>query len=151
MKVYSRRITLLYSVNNITAQPTADGSVTVHFGGCEEGRVNSLPIMEGWNYAAGLNNLRKGVLEGKYQFPRPKPSRGFLFSHIIFIYNANLLTLFIRLFFAYFSFCCVLLPFFRLIFRLNYDFAKILFFFLHPVGISPISPWQTAEETRSFV
>ena len=111
MKVYSRRITLLYSVNNITAQPTADGSVTVHFGGCEEGRVNSLPIMEGWNYAAGLNNLRKGVLEDKYQFPRPKPSRGFLFSHIpLYLQRKSINPIyqaFLRLFFFLLRFAAI--------------------------------------------
>ena len=35
-----------YSVNNITATPDADGSVTVHFGGCADDRPNCLPIME---------------------------------------------------------------------------------------------------------
>jgi hypothetical protein len=37
------------SVNNITAVPNDDGSVTVNFGGCDDDRPNCLPIAEGWN------------------------------------------------------------------------------------------------------
>jgi hypothetical protein len=36
-----------YSVDNITATPNADGSVTVHFGGCDGERPNCLPVVEG--------------------------------------------------------------------------------------------------------
>jgi hypothetical protein len=36
-----------HSVNNITASPNEDGSVTVHFGGCGDDRPNGLPIMDG--------------------------------------------------------------------------------------------------------
>jgi hypothetical protein len=31
-----------------------DGSVTVHFGGCGDGRPNCLPVMDGWNYLVRL-------------------------------------------------------------------------------------------------
>jgi hypothetical protein len=37
-----------YSVNNVTAKPNDDGSVTIHFGE-DSGRSNVLPITEGWN------------------------------------------------------------------------------------------------------
>jgi hypothetical protein len=43
-----------YSVNNITAAANADGSITVHFGGCADDRPNCLPIMEGWNYTVRM-------------------------------------------------------------------------------------------------
>ncbi len=36
-----------YSVNNITATPNDDGSVTVHFGGCGDDRPNCLPAEVG--------------------------------------------------------------------------------------------------------
>ena len=42
-----------YSVNNVTAKPNDDGSVTVHFGG-DATAPNYLPITEGWNYVIRL-------------------------------------------------------------------------------------------------
>jgi hypothetical protein len=41
----------VYSVNNISGKPNEDGSFTVHLGGCEDGRINCIPLTEGWNYA----------------------------------------------------------------------------------------------------
>jgi hypothetical protein len=61
-----------YSVNNISGKPHKDGSFTVHFGGCEDKRVNCLPIMDGWNYAVRMYQPRKEILDGKWPFPRPK-------------------------------------------------------------------------------
>ncbi len=58
-----------YSVNNITASPNADGSVTVHFGGCDDDRPNCLPIMEGWNYTVRLYRPREEILSGAWTFP----------------------------------------------------------------------------------
>jgi hypothetical protein len=58
-----------YSVNNLTATPNADGSVTVHFGGCDDDRPNCLPIMEGWNYTIRLYRPRPEVLDGSWSFP----------------------------------------------------------------------------------
>ena len=60
-----------YSVNNITATPDADGSITVHFGGCGDDRPNCLPIMEGWNYAVRLYRPRPEILDGSWTFPEP--------------------------------------------------------------------------------
>ncbi len=57
-----------YSVNNLTATPNDDGSVTVHFGGDDE-RANLLPIVEGWNYTVRLYRPRPEVLDGSWQFP----------------------------------------------------------------------------------
>jgi hypothetical protein len=39
-----------YSVNNVTAQKSADGSVAVQFGGCDGRIPNCLPTMPSWNY-----------------------------------------------------------------------------------------------------
>jgi hypothetical protein len=58
-----------YSVNNITANPNEDGSVTVHFGGCEHDRLNCLPIVDGWNYTVRLYRPRPEVLDGSWTFP----------------------------------------------------------------------------------
>ena len=55
-----------YSVNNITAVPNADGSVTVRFGGKGE---NSLPITDGWNYLVRLYRPRPEILDGTWTFP----------------------------------------------------------------------------------
>jgi hypothetical protein len=58
-----------YSVNNVTATPNDDGSVTVNFGGCEGDRPNCLPIMDGWNYIIRLYRPRPEVLDGSWTFP----------------------------------------------------------------------------------
>jgi hypothetical protein len=62
-----------YSVNNISGKPNNDGSFTVHFGGCEDKRVNCLPLTEGWNYAVRLYQPREEILDGEWTFPRPQP------------------------------------------------------------------------------
>jgi hypothetical protein len=58
-----------YSVNNLTAVPNDDGSVTVHFGGCGDGRPNCLPITAGWNYTIRLYRPRAEILDGTWSFP----------------------------------------------------------------------------------
>jgi hypothetical protein len=57
-----------YSVNNLTATPNDDGSVTVHFGG-DDDRPNLIPIMDGWNYTVRLYRPRPEVLKGSWTFP----------------------------------------------------------------------------------
>jgi hypothetical protein len=61
-------------VNNITATPGADGSITVHFGGCGDNRLNCLPIMDGWNYIVRLYQPRPEILDGSWTFPSIQPS-----------------------------------------------------------------------------
>jgi hypothetical protein len=63
-----------YSVNNITAAPGQDGSVTVHFGGCDDGRPNCLPIMDGWNYLVRLYRPRAEILNRTWTFPAITPA-----------------------------------------------------------------------------
>jgi hypothetical protein len=58
-----------YSVNNITAEKNADGSVIIHFGG-DPKQSNFLPIMDGWNYIVRLYQPRQEILDGKWQFPK---------------------------------------------------------------------------------
>ena len=38
-----------YTLNNITATASADGSIAVQFGGCDGKAANCLPIVKGWN------------------------------------------------------------------------------------------------------
>ncbi len=58
-----------YSVNSITAQPEADGSIVIHFGGCGDGVRNCVPITEGWNYTVRLYRPRAEILNGTWTFP----------------------------------------------------------------------------------
>lgn len=60
-----------YSVNNVTAIPNDDGSITVRFGGCGDNRPNCLPIMDGWNYLVRLYRPRAEILPS-----RARPVRG---------------------------------------------------------------------------
>lgn len=62
-----------YSVNNLTAKPDPDGSVTVQFGGCDGKAANCLPIMPGWNYIARLYRPRPAILSGEWKFPEAQP------------------------------------------------------------------------------
>jgi hypothetical protein len=63
----------LYSINNVSARPAADGSVTVQFGACEGTVVNCLPISPGWNYLVRMYRPRKEILNGTWKFPEAKP------------------------------------------------------------------------------
>jgi hypothetical protein len=58
-----------YSVNNITAATNDDGSVTIHFGGRDDGRPNWIPITSGWNYTVRLYRPRPALLDGSWTFP----------------------------------------------------------------------------------
>jgi hypothetical protein len=62
-----------YSFNNVTAAPNDDGSITINFGGCDDGRVNCLPISKGWNYAVRQYQPRQEIIDGSWTFPRPEP------------------------------------------------------------------------------
>jgi hypothetical protein len=64
------------SINNITATPNDDGSITVHFGGCGDDRPNCLPIMDGWNYLVRLYQPRPEILNGAWTFPTVRSKGG---------------------------------------------------------------------------
>jgi hypothetical protein len=64
-----------YSVNNITATPNDDGSITVHFGGGTGNQPNTLPIMDGWNYLIRLYRPRAEILNGAWTFPAISPAQ----------------------------------------------------------------------------
>jgi hypothetical protein len=62
----------VYSFNSMTAKKGKDGAITVHFGGCEDGRVNCLPIKKSWNYTVRLYEPRKEIISGAWKFPELK-------------------------------------------------------------------------------
>jgi hypothetical protein len=62
-----------YSLNNITAKKSEDGSVTVQFGRCDGKIANCLPIVKGWNYMVRLYRPRAEILNGAWTFPEAQP------------------------------------------------------------------------------
>jgi hypothetical protein len=62
-----------YTINNLTAQPAEDGSVTVQFGGCDGEVPNCLPTPEGWNWMVRLYRPEAAVLDGTWEFPDLEP------------------------------------------------------------------------------
>jgi hypothetical protein len=62
-----------YSLNNLTAKPSDDGSFTVQFGGSSAQLPNWLYTPPGWNYVVRMYKARKPVLDGTWQFPEPEP------------------------------------------------------------------------------
>ena len=62
-----------YTLNNITAKKSDDGSVTIQFGGCDGTVLNCLPIMSGWNYMVRLYRPRPEIVNGTWKFPEAQP------------------------------------------------------------------------------
>jgi hypothetical protein len=62
-----------YSVNNVTAKASADGSIAIQFGGCDGQIPNCLPIMKGWNYTMRLFRPRPEILDGTWRIPEARP------------------------------------------------------------------------------
>lgn len=58
-----------YSLNNLTGKKSADGSITIQFGGCDGKVVNCLPTAEGWNYMVRLYRPDARILDGSWTFP----------------------------------------------------------------------------------
>jgi len=63
----------VYSVNNVTAKPNGDGSVTVQFGGQAGDAPNCIPISAGWNYLVRMYRPRKQILDHTWTFPKAQP------------------------------------------------------------------------------
>jgi hypothetical protein len=59
--------------NNVTAESNDDGSITIHLGGCDDGRVNCIPVTPGWSYAVRLYQPREEILDGSWTFPALEP------------------------------------------------------------------------------
>ena len=67
--LFEKSVGVAYSLNNLTAKPDADGSVTIQFGGCGDATGNCIPIVPGWNYTVRLYRPRKEILDGTWKFP----------------------------------------------------------------------------------
>ena len=63
----------LCCTNSITAKKSADGSVTVRFGGEFDQLSNCLPIAPGWNYMVRLYRPQNQILDGTWKFPEAQP------------------------------------------------------------------------------
>ena len=63
------------ALSNVTAKKNADGSITINAGGCDDGRINCIPITKGWNYVARTYRPRPEILSGKWTFPEMKPTK----------------------------------------------------------------------------
>jgi len=62
-----------YSLNSVTAKRNADNSVTIHLGGCEDGRDNCLPFAgEGFYYQWRMYEPGEAFLNGDYSFNLPE-------------------------------------------------------------------------------
>jgi hypothetical protein len=57
-----------YSVNNLTAKISDDGSYTIRFGG-DPDKDNFLPITDGWNYVVRMYRPRNEIISGGWTFP----------------------------------------------------------------------------------
>ena len=62
-----------YNVNSVMGTQNDDGSMTIHLGGCDDGRVNCLPLMEGWNYVVRMYRPEQQVIDGSWTFPKVVP------------------------------------------------------------------------------
>ncbi len=61
-----------YTLNNLTAKRSDDGSIAIQFGGCDGKIPNCLPVVKGWNYTVRLYRPRAEILSGKWKFPEPQ-------------------------------------------------------------------------------
>jgi hypothetical protein len=64
-----------YSLNNLIAKATDDGSFLIQFGGCDGNIPNCLPTPAGWNYLVRLYRPKPEILSGASTFPEPQAAR----------------------------------------------------------------------------
>jgi hypothetical protein len=64
-----------YSISNITAKNSADGSVAIQFGNCDGKIPNCLPTVPGWNYMVRFYRPRAEILNGTWTFPEAQLAR----------------------------------------------------------------------------
>jgi hypothetical protein len=66
----------LYTVNSVTGQPNADGSVTVNLVASAGGDAppNAIETPQGWNYLIRLYRPRAEILNGEWTPPALTPS-----------------------------------------------------------------------------
>ncbi len=62
-----------YTLNSITAEKAADGSIVVQFGGCDDQTPNCPPTPPGWNYLVRLYRPRAELREHGWTFLIAEP------------------------------------------------------------------------------
>ena len=62
-----------YTLNNVTARKGTGGSVSIQFGGRDDGSANRLPVPPRWNYLVRLYRPRPEILNGRWTFPEAQP------------------------------------------------------------------------------
>lgn len=62
-----------YSLNSVTAEADADGSITLDLAPEGGGLANHLYVMDGWNYALRLYKPRREVIDKTWTPPTPQP------------------------------------------------------------------------------
>lgn len=65
----------VYTVNSVTGEPNADGSITVRFGDWPAGTPNAIPTPDGWNYLVRLYRPRAEILDESWMFPSIQPAQ----------------------------------------------------------------------------
>lgn len=63
-----------YNVNSVTGARNDNGSMTIHLGACDDGRVNCLPVTDGWNYTIRMYRPGPEILDGSWSFPAAQPA-----------------------------------------------------------------------------
>jgi hypothetical protein len=58
--------------NNFSAEPNADGSFTIHFGG-DPTKINYLPVPDNWTWVVRLYQPQEEIIDGSWTFPDPVP------------------------------------------------------------------------------
>jgi hypothetical protein len=64
-----------YSINNVTAKPSADGSYTIQFGGCTKDTINCLVTPPGWSYVVRMYRPHPEIIDGSWKFPQAQPAK----------------------------------------------------------------------------
>lgn len=62
-----------YTLNNLTAKRSADGSTTIQFGGCDGKIPNCLPTPRGWDLTVRFYRPHAEILSGQWKFPEAQP------------------------------------------------------------------------------
>jgi hypothetical protein len=64
----------VYSANSKISTPNADGSFTVNFGGCEDGRLNCIPVGDGsWNMTWRYYGPEGAIADNSWKHIQPMP------------------------------------------------------------------------------
>jgi hypothetical protein len=61
------------AVTPAEARAIAKESYTIHFGGCDDGRMNCIPITPAWNYAIRIYEPREEILDNNWIFSSIEP------------------------------------------------------------------------------